>query len=55
MIKSVFDFEYHIYIYIYIYIYVDDTLAAFDKGQDSLNFLNFLNNKHPNIAFTIEK
>ena len=35
--------------------YVDDILAAFDKEQDSLNFLNFLNNKHPNIKFTIEK
>ena len=23
--------------------------------QDSLNFLNFLNNRHPNIKFTIEK
>ena len=35
--------------------YVDDILAAFEKEQDSLNFLNFLNNKHPNIQFTIEK
>ena len=35
--------------------YVDDILAAFDKEQDSLNFLNFLNNRHPNIKFTIEK
>ena len=35
--------------------YVDDTLAAFEKEQNSLNFLNFLNNKHPNIIFTIEK
>ena len=35
--------------------YVDDILAAFDKGQDSLNFLNFLNKRHPNIKFTIEK
>ena len=34
---------------------VDDILAAFEKEQDSLNFLNFLNNKHPNIKFTIEK
>ena len=32
--------------------YVDDILAAFDNEQDSLNFLN---NKHPNIRFTIEK
>ena len=35
--------------------YVDDILAAFDKEQDSLNYLNFLNKRHPNIKFTIEK
>ena len=35
--------------------YVDDILAAFDKEEDSLNFLNFLNKWHPNIKFTIEK
>ena len=35
--------------------YVDDILAAFDNEQDSLNFLNFLHNKHPKIKFTIEK
>ena len=35
--------------------YVDDILAAFDKEQDSLNFLNFLKNKHPNTKFTTEK
>ena len=35
--------------------YVDDILAAFEKEQNSLNFLNFLNNKHPNIKFTKEK
>ena len=35
--------------------YVDDILAAFDNEEDSLNFLNFLNNRHPNIKFTIEK
>ena len=29
--------------------YVDDILAAFDNEQDSLNFLDFLNNRHPNI------
>ena len=34
---------------------VDDILAAFDNEHDSLNFLNFLNNRHPNIKFTIEK
>ena len=34
---------------------VDDILAAFDNEQDSLNFLSFLNNRHPNIKFTIEK
>ena len=35
--------------------YVDDILAAFENEQDSLNFLDFLNNRHPNIKFTIEK
>ena len=34
---------------------VDDVLAASEKEQDSLNFLNFLNNKHLNIKLTIEK
>ena len=32
--------------------YVDDILAAVEKEQE---FLNILNNKHPNIRFTIEK
>ena len=35
--------------------YVDDILADFDNEQDSLDFLNFLNNRHPNIKFTVEK
>ena len=35
--------------------YVDDILAAFEEEQDSLNLLNFLNIKHPNIKFAIEK
>ena len=35
--------------------YVDDILAAFDNEQDSLNFLQFLNNRRTNIRFTIEK
>ena len=34
--------------------HVDDILAAFNREQDSLNFLNFLNKSHPNIKFTIE-
>ena len=35
--------------------YVDDILAAFDNEQDSLDFFNILNNRDPNIEFTIEK
>ena len=35
--------------------YVDEILAAFDNEQDSLIFKNFLNNKHPNIKFTVDK
>ena len=34
--------------------YADDILASFASEQDSLNFKNFLNNRHPNIKFTIE-
>ena len=36
----------------FIIRYVDDILAAFDNEQDSLIFLN---NRHPNIKFTLEK
>ena len=32
--------------------YEDDILAAFDKEQDSLNFLVFVNKRHPDIKFT---
>ena len=35
--------------------YADDILDAFEKEQDSLNILNYLNIKHPNIKFSIEK
>ena len=35
--------------------YVDNILAALKKEQDSLNFLNFLNNEDPNIKFTTQK
>ena len=35
--------------------YVADILSAFDNKQDSVNLLNFLNNRHPNIKLTIEK
>ena len=31
--------------------YVDEILAPFDKEHDSLNFLNFLIERHPNIKF----
>ena len=35
--------------------YVNDILAVFDNEQDSLNVLDFLNNRNPNIKFTMEK
>ena len=35
--------------------YVDNILTVFDNEQDSLNFLNFLNDKDLNTKFTIEK
>ena len=34
--------------------YADDTLAAFEKEQDSLKFLNFANNNHPNIKLRLK-
>ena len=47
--------EYHLNKPKFYLRYVDYILAAFDKEQDSLNFLNFLSNRHPNIKFTVEK
>ena len=47
--------EYHLNKPEFYLEYADDILAAFDNEQDSLNFLDFLNNRHPNIKFTIEK
>ena len=35
--------------------YVDDIPAAFYKDQDSLNFSNLLNKRHPDIKCNIEK
>ena len=35
--------------------YVGDILAAFQNEQDSLIFLSFVNNRHSNIKFMIEK
>ena len=35
--------------------YIDDVLAAIDKEQNSLNFLNVLKMRHPKIKFTIKK
>ena len=35
--------------------FIDDILAAFDNEQDSLNFLDVLNKRHPTIKFTTEK
>ena len=35
--------------------HVDDIVGNFEKEQYSFNFLNFLNNKHRNIKFAIEK
>ena len=40
---------------IFMEFYESKWLAAFDKEQDSIYFLNFLNKRHPNIKFTIQK
>ena len=35
--------------------YVDDIFCLFKSETDAERFLTFLNGKHPNIKFTIEK
>ena len=35
--------------------YVDDIFAVFDKKEDALKFLDYLNSRHPNIKFTKEE
>ena len=35
--------------------HADDILSTFDNKQNSLNFLDFFNNRHPNTKLTIEK
>ena len=34
--------------------YVDDTFVTFKEKDHALDFLNFINTKHPNIKFTME-
>ena len=34
--------------------YVDDTFSLFDNKDKASNFLHYLNNRHPNIKFTME-
>ena len=35
--------------------YVDDIFAVFNNEDDANNFFIYLNTKHPNITFTMEK
>ena len=35
--------------------YLSDILAAFANEKESLNFLIFLNNRHPHVKFTIDQ
>ena len=55
IIKSKWLNEYNLKKPKFYFRYVDDILAAIDNEQDPLNVLNFLNDRHPNIKFTIEK
>ena len=34
--------------------YVDDIFCLFNNEQEAIEFLNYLNDKHPNIKFTLE-
>ena len=35
--------------------YIDDVFCVFEKEESVEQFLNYLNNRHPNIKFTMEK
>ena len=35
--------------------YIDDVICVFQNEENALKFLTYLNSKHPNIKFTIEK
>ena len=35
--------------------YVDDTFCVFEPEHDALLFFDFINTRHPNIHFTMEK
>ena len=37
------------------HLYVDDTFVVFSHSDHSQSFLHYLNNRHPNIQFTIEE
>ena len=34
--------------------YVDDTFCLFNNETDALEFFHYINDKHPNITFTME-
>ena len=34
--------------------YVDDNICLFNNDKDALEFFHYINDKHPNIRFTIE-
>ena len=35
--------------------YVDDTFCPFDTEHDATLFFDYINDRHPNIRFTMEK
>ena len=35
--------------------YVDDTFCLFKSEKDALSFFDYINSRHPNIRFTMEK
>ena len=37
------------------YIHVDDTFCLFDTEHDATLFFDYINDRHPNICFTVEK
>ena len=40
---------------LFYFRYVDDTFCLFRSERDATLFLNYINNQHPNIRFTMER
>ena len=47
--------SYSLFEVLYYRRYVDDTFCLFKSEKDALSFFDYINSRHPNIRFTMEK